>query len=138
MTFESFFNAFGDLEWLALVAGLVVAGVLGYVWYGPAFGKLWSAKTGQPMQSGEPTKMVLTFAYMLVFNIGLQFLGYVYDGANIEHALVAGLIVSILVIAPALYSAVVWAKKHLTVFFIDVGYWFAATVLCVLAQSLVL
>ena len=137
MTFESFFNAFGDLEWLAVLVGMAVAGVLGYVWYGPAFGKLWAAKSGVGMQSGEPTKMALTFAYFFVFNVGLQFLGYVYDGANIEHALVAGLIVSIMVIAPALYSAVVWAKKNMTVFLIDVGFWFVATALCVFAQSLV-
>jgi len=137
MTFSGFFDQLGNLDWLAIVLGLVVAGVLGYVWYGPAFGKLWSAKSGVAMQSGEPTKMVLTFAYFFVFNIGLQYLGFVYPDATIEHALVAGLVLAVLAIAPALYSAVIWAKKSPTVFLIDVGFWFVATAVCVFAQSLV-
>jgi hypothetical protein len=137
MTFGAFFDQLGNLDWLAILVGMIVAGVLGYVWYGPAFGKLWAAKSGVGMQSGEPTKMALTFAYFLVFNVGLQYLGLVYDGANIEHSLVAGLVLAVLAIAPALYSAVVWASKNMTVFLIDVGFWFVATALCVFAQSLV-
>ena len=137
MTFSAFFDQLGNLDWLAIVIGMVVAGVLGFLWYGPAFGKLWAAKTGVGMQSGEPVKMALTFAYFFVFNVGLQYLGLVYDGADIEHAVVAGLVLAVLAIAPALYSSVVWAKKHMTVFLIDVGFWFVATALCVFAQSLV-
>ena len=137
MTFSWFFEGFGDLEWVAVLVGTAATMVLGYLWYGPFFGKAWSSKAGVKMQSGEPGKMVMTAVYFLVFNIGLQYLGLVTNGFEFEHAVVAGIVLGVLAIAPALYSAVVWAKKHTTVFLIDATFWIAATAVAIMVQSLV-
>jgi len=138
MTFSGFFDQLGNLDWLAIILGTVAAMVVGFVWYGPLLGKLWASKSGVGMGSGnDPVKLALTAAYFFVFNIALQYLGVIVNDFDIEHALVAGIVVGVLTIGPALYSNVVWAKKHMTVFFIDIGHWAVATAVCVLVQGLV-
>ena len=137
MTFSGFFEFLGNLEWLAVLLGTLGTMVLGYLWYGPLFGKLWASKSGAGMQTGEPAKMVQTAVYFVVFNIALQYLGLVIGKFDIEHALVAGIILGILAIGPALYSRSVWAKTHMTVFFIDLGFWFAATAVAIIVQGFV-
>jgi hypothetical protein len=137
MTFSGFFEFLGNLEWLAVLLGSVGTMLLGYLWYGPLFGRLWASKSGAGMQSGEPAKMVQTAIYFVVFNIALQYLSLVIGKFDIEKALVAGIILGILAIGPALYSRSVWAKTHMTVFFIDVAFWFAATVVAIIVQGFV-
>ena len=137
LTFSAFFEFLGDLDWLAVGLGTVATMLLGYLWYGPLFGKLWSAKSGQAMQSGEPMKMAQTIAYFIVFNIGLQYLGFVITKFDIQHALVAGIIVGVLAIGPALYSRSVWGKVHLTVFLLDVAFWIAASAVAIIFQGFI-
>jgi hypothetical protein len=128
----------GDLHWGSILLGTAAAMVLGFLWYGPLFGKLWASKSGAGAQSGEPAKLALTAVYFLVFNAALQYLGLVFDGADdLEHAVVTGIIVGILAIGPALLSAVVWAKRSPVVFLIDVGHWVAVTFACVMVQGLI-
>ncbi|MCB2224205.1 MAG: DUF1761 domain-containing protein [Actinobacteria bacterium] len=141
LTFRAFFDAFGNLDWLAALVGMIAAMVLGSLWYGPVFGKPWARAQGVAVQgSGAMAKeMVMTAAYSLLFNIGLQFLAYVHDGMSfdVEHAVVAGLILALFVSGPALFSGVVWARRKPLVFAIDAGFWFAAGAVCVMAQGLV-
>ncbi|MFH2073146.1 MAG: DUF1761 domain-containing protein [Actinomycetota bacterium] len=136
MTF-SWLLEVGDLDWLAIVLGAVAAMALGALWYGPVFGKLWSSKSGVG-RSGGPVQIAMTGAYCLVFNMALQYLGLATVKFEFEHALVAGIVLGVLAIGPALYSSVVWAKKHTIVFFIDLGFWFVVVVACLLVQSIVL
>ena len=125
---------FGDLDWLAILVGTVVAMVLGFVWYGPLFGKIWARASGTSMvPSPEPGQLVLTAVYFFVFNIGLAYLGAIDD---FEHALVTAIIVGLLLVAPALFSATVWAKKSPTVFLIDAVHWIVVTLACVYVQGL--
>ena len=61
----------------------------------------------------------------------------VWSEFDFEHALVAGIVLAVLAIGPALYSQVVWSKKNATVFWIDLGFWYVATVVAVLVQGLI-
>jgi hypothetical protein len=108
--------------------------VIGYLWYGPLFGKQWSSGTGIPMSNDmNPPLLIQTAIYSLVASIGVAYLGVLDD---VEHALVSSLLVAILFIAPVLWSSVVWAKKNTTVWFIDVSYWFVAIAVVVFVQGL--
>lgn len=139
MTFEAFFEAFGDFDWLAILLGAIAIMILGWLWYGPLFGKAWSKGTGIPMSTGSPmtSSLVWTFVYSLVFNIGLALLGLV-GSDDIEHALVAGLVVGIFVIGAAMYSAVVWAKYNKNVYMIDVLFWILAAAVGTFVQGLII
>lgn len=46
---------FAGLNWWAILVATVVAFMLGYVWYGPVFGKAWLAALGKTEDEIEPS-----------------------------------------------------------------------------------
>lgn len=139
MTFSDFFSSFGDLDWVAILVGTLVLMVLGYLWYGPLFGKKWAAARGLPynssggMPAGMGRPLALTAVYLFVFNIGVNYMAPFDD---IEAALVMAVVAGLFLIGPALYSYVVWAKQSTTAFVIDAAHWFVAVALAFYVQGL--
>src|SRR5258705_12057280 len=41
------------MNWIAIIIATVAAMVIGFLWYGPVFGKTWMALTGRGMGTGE-------------------------------------------------------------------------------------
>jgi hypothetical protein len=138
LTFSTFFEAFGEFDWVAILVGAVAIMVLGWLWYGPLFGKAWSKGSGIALASGKPdsTKLVWTFVYSLVFNIGLAFMTVSSD--EIEHALVAGIVVGVFLVGAAMYSAVVWANYNKNVYMIDVLFWILAAAVGTFVQGMII
>ena len=140
LTFEWLFESLGDLDWLAVLVATAAAMALGFIWYGPLFGKAWARASGLAMGSKpEPGKLLMTAVYFFVFNIGLALVGITAGpsiGDEIQHVVVLGLIYGILLIGPALYAAVVWAKKSQTVFLIDTLHWVAVVMVSAFVQIL--
>ena len=136
MTFDIFFERIGDLDWLAVVVGAVVFLAVGYVWYGPLFGKQWSAGTGIPMESGTPAtnKLIAAFVYSFVLSGAVNYFG-VLDG-DIEHSLVTGILLGVAVIGAASYAAVVWEKQKQSVWVINTLYLFVAITIVTYIQGL--
>ncbi len=136
MTFDSFFDRIGDLDWLAVVVGAVVFMVVGYVWYGPLLGKQWSAGTGIPMESGTPAtdKLIAMFVYSFVLSGAVNYFG-VLDG-DFEHSLVMGVLLGIFVIGAASYSAVVWQKQKQVVWAINTAFVFVSIAIVTYVQGL--
>jgi hypothetical protein len=138
VTFSDFFDYLGSLDWVAVLVATAALMVFGFVWYGPIFGKAWSRANGIEMNesaAGMGTPLALTAVYLLVFNVGIAFLAPVDD---IQHALVYGIIVGVLLVGPALYSPVVWAKRSMTAFGIDLAHWVLAAAIATFVQGLFL
>lgn len=138
MTFSDFFDALGDFDWVAILVGTVAIVVLGWLWYGPLFGKAWSKATGQPMMSGMPAtnKLVGTLIYSFVFNVGLAYTSPIDD---IEHALVfGGLVIGVLLIGSLMYSTVVWTNYKMNAFVIDLLFVFFAASVGIYVQGLII
>ena len=136
MTFDIFFERIGDLDWFAVVVGAVVFLAVGYLWFGPLFGKQWSAGTGIPMESGMPAtdKLIATFVYSFVLSGAVNYFG-VLDG-DIEHSLVMGILLGVLVIGAASYAAVVWEDQKQSVWAINTLYLFVAITIVTYVQGL--
>jgi len=136
LSFSDFFDRLGDLDYLAVVVGAVVFMVVGYVWYGPLFGKQWSAASGRPMESGTPAtdKLIKMFVSSLVLSGAINFFG-VRD--NFEHAIVMGLIFGVFLIGAAAYSDVIWAGKNQATWMIETTYLLVAITLVYYAQGLI-
>lgn len=139
-TFDWLFESLGDLDWVAVLVGTAAAMVLGFIWYGPLFGKAWAKGSRVAMgNTAEPGKLLMTAIYFFVFNVGLALVGVGAGpgiGDEIQHAVVLGLVYGILLIAPALYSPVVWAKKSPAVFVIDTLHWVAIVMVSTFVQIL--
>jgi tryptophan-rich sensory protein len=110
---------------------------LGYLWYGPLFGKVWSRATGVAMQGGAPDtgKMIATAVYLLVFNVGVAYTP-IFD--DIEHALAWGLIIGVLIVSGLSYAAVVWENRSTTAWMINAGYAWLAVAVSIYVQGLFL
>ena len=48
-----------DINWLAVIVAAVATFVLGGVWYGPLFGKIWRAADGRPDPERSEAKHTL-------------------------------------------------------------------------------
>ena len=136
MSFSDFFDRLGDLDYLAVVVGAIVFMVVGYIWYGPLFGKQWSAASGQPMDSGMPAtdKLIAMFVSMFVLSAAINYLGVSDD---FEHAIVAALVLGVFVIGAAAYSDVIWAGKNRATWMIDTVYLLVAITLVYYVQGLI-
>lgn len=134
-TFDGFFEILGDLDWLAIiVATLVVAIGLGFIFYGPVLGRRLAAATGETFSmkidlARDMTGMLMAF----IFQIGVAYLG-VYD--DLEHALVTAVVIGILLIAPVLYGSVLYGGGKRIAFLIDAGYYFFAIAVGTFVQGL--
>lgn len=67
--------SFSAVNWLAVIVGTVLSMVLGFLWYGPLFGKLWLKLIGKTEEEieADPTVYIKTavaaFITMLVLNM---------------------------------------------------------------------
>jgi hypothetical protein len=144
MTFSDFFDSLGDLEWLAILAGTVAMFIVGWLWYGPLFGKKWGAANGVSGGSGvpEPAVLVKGFVQTFAINIGIAYFIPLLHAAfqndyTIETALVSSFVLSFFVIGAAAYATVVYLKKSMTVWSIDTGYYLIGIAIAAYVQDLV-
>jgi len=138
VTFSDFFDILGELDWLAVIVGTVALMVLGWLWYGPLFGKAWAKATGQSAMSGMPAtnKLIGTAIYTFVFNIGLAYTDALLD--DIEHALVfGGLVIGVLLVGSMAYATVVWQNYKTNAYFIDLLFLFFAGAVGIYVQGLI-
>lgn len=54
-----------DINWVALAAAGVASMVVGFIWYGPLFGKTWMKLTGKK-EMGDKKDMPKTYGIMFV------------------------------------------------------------------------
>ena len=62
-------QAMANLNWLAILVAALVAFPIGYLWYGPLFGKPWMGLTGITEDKARQANMGLTYGSALVLNL---------------------------------------------------------------------
>lgn len=114
-----------DINWLAVLIAAVVTFVLGGLWYGPLFGKVWRAAEGQtetqPSQQKHPAFVYgLSFVLMLIAAATLAItLG---PAPTIAKAVGVGLIVGVGWVATSFGVNYLFAGRRLALFAVDAGY----------------
>ena len=124
------------VNYLAVLVSAVVFMVLGFLWYGPLFGKEWSKLMGwgemTPEKMAEMQKAARP-AYAISF-VGALIMCFVLSHALIfastylnESGVAAGLMTGFWnwlgFIAPATIGTVLWDKKPWKLWFINSGYY---------------
>ncbi len=120
------------INWWAVIISMVAAVAIGFLWYGPLFGKAWMRESGIKMpEDGKMPSMVkpiglsllgaLFMAYTLTngLTFGNAYLNMSGVGAGLQGAFWywLGFIV------PPMLSFVAWEGKSWKLFFIQAGYW---------------
>jgi Protein of unknown function (DUF1761) len=113
-----------DINWLAAIVAGAVSGLgLGFLWYGPLFGKAWMAASGVSMEEASQRPMAIPVAGSLALSILASialafFLGKVDPLTGAVHGLVAGLFL----VAGGLGINYLWEGKSLKHWLINGGY----------------
>jgi hypothetical protein len=135
VTFSNFFSDYlGNLEWLDVIIGGVLLFVLGWLWYGPLFGKPWAKAAGREMNSSMPNPMTIVkgFLQFFLFGLGLYLLMPALhvtfqNASSFETLIVSAFAISFLIAGMALFSRHVWEGGSLTLWLIDFGFWFVGS-----------
>lgn len=115
-----------SINYLAVVVAALSSFVVGWLWYGPLFGKTWMKLHGfteEGLKDGTlsmPVIMVVNYIATALAALAIaMFLG---PEATAGFGIFAGLMIAIFWIATSRLNDVLFEKKPWGLFFINVGY----------------
>ncbi|MBI4134573.1 MAG: DUF1761 domain-containing protein [Candidatus Sungbacteria bacterium] len=129
-----------SINYLAVLAAAVAGMVVGFLWYGPIFGKLWmrlSGMTGQQLSEAKVKGM--TTPYLLAF-VGTLVMSYVLAHSLIfassylavsraSAGLMAGFWSWLGFVAPVTLGSVLWEGKSWKLWFLNNGHYLVVLLL---------
>ena len=115
--------AFQHINWLAVIAAAASPFVIGSLWYGPVFGKVWMCLTGHTPGSPGQNSMGLTFGLTAVLNLIIATsLAMFIGGGNWQFGLFAGLAAGLTFVAMALGVIYLFESRPFKLWLINGGY----------------
>jgi len=122
-----------DVNWLAVLVAAIVAFVVGWLWWGPLFGKQWMKLSGRKpskdMKKGMGSKMLIAFvanlimAWVLAMLISSVAVVGIIEGAILAFHIWLGFVATIGV------GLVLWDGKPWGLFWLNTLGWLVALVL---------
>lgn len=117
-------NRFELVNWVSVFVAALSGFVIGGLWYGPLFGKVWSRLTGITKESGSRISMPVTFGGAYVLNLiaasGIALQNGTHTGWL--FALHIGLMAAVFFIAPALGVIYLFEQRPLKLWLVNAGY----------------
>ena len=122
----------GDItiNYLAVITAAVVNMAIGFLWYGPAFGKTWVRLMGfTPEKLEEMKKKGMTMSLIMMFIASLVMayvLAYFLAALNIADtygAVILAFWVWLGFVATVIISPVLWEDKSWKLYFFNVAYY---------------
>ena len=105
-----------DINWVALIAAGVASMAVGFIWYGPLFGKVWMKLSGHK-DMGDKDKMPMTYGIMFVASLVTAYVLSML-GATFETAFWVWLGFQ----ATLLLHTVLFEKKSWNLYFLNAGH----------------
>jgi hypothetical protein len=118
-----------SINYAAVIAAAFAQMVLGFLWYGPVFGKVWASLVGIDMASMKPkpaamAAMVLSALVMsFVLAHALIFASAYLHASGLSAGLSAGFWNWLGFIAPVTLGPVLWEGKPIRLWYINAGYY---------------
>lgn len=110
-----------EVNFLAVLVAAVSAFVLGGLWYGPLFGKLWLREASVAQPSRHPAK-VFGGAFVLSLIAAYAFAVVLGPAPALMPAIHYGLIAGAAWVATSFGINYLFAQRSLTLFLVDGGY----------------
>ncbi len=117
----------------AVIISMIISVVLGFIWYGPLFGKKWMELSGMKMPEQKPgmgtmiKPIILSLIGSLflssVLSFSLAFHNAYYATSGIGTALAFAFVLWLGFFVPPYLNFTGWEGKPWTLFFINAGYW---------------
>ncbi len=135
------------INYWAVVIAAVVNVILGWLWYGPLFGKSWGKMSGVSMDKkpGSGT-MAKGMVFMVIGSLLMAWIldhalifanAYLHTG-GVSSGFMVGFFNWLGFVAPVTVGVVLWENKPWTLWFINAGYYLVALCLmgAILAQMM--
>ena len=107
---------------VAAAAGFLVGGI----WYGPLFGKIWMAENGFTEEQLKKDNLLKIYGITFAFSVlSAVFLGHLlaFFDTNTRATLMISVGIALGYIVPAIGTNYLFARKSGKLFAIDAGYW---------------
>ncbi|MEQ9035021.1 DUF1761 domain-containing protein [Gracilimonas sp.] len=119
------------INWLAVVAASLVGFAIGFVWYGPLFGKKWMASVGMTEEDAQNGNMGKIFGFTLIFQFIMAFclaMFFYGDPASAEmingsNGAFYGFLTGFGWVATAIGVNALYEQKSWTYIFINGSFW---------------
>lgn len=119
----------GEVNWLAVLIAAASGFMVGGVWYGPLFGKVWQREVGlsdEQLKAGNPLKI---YGIAFLFSVlSAVMLGHLFARTGVSEFHVTMMMsvgIALGFIVPAIGTNYLFSHKSGTLFAIDAGYWIA-------------
>jgi Protein of unknown function (DUF1761) len=113
-----------DINWLAVLVAAVVTFVLGGVWYGPLFGRVWRTAEGQaePQPGQKHPAFVYGLSFVLMLIAALALAVAIGPDPTATRSIGFGLVVGVGWVATSFGVNYLFAGRRLALFAVDAGY----------------
>ena len=119
-----------SVNYLAVLAAAIAAIVLGFLWYGPLFGKTWmklmnidKKKMDEAKKKGMAMNYIIMIISTLVMSYTLAHLVKFLSAANILDALMVAFWMWLGFIATVMLGTVLWEGKSWKLYCLNATYW---------------
>lgn len=111
------------INWLAVFVAALSAFPLGYLWYGPLFGKAWMAETGMTEEKARASNPAITYGgtFALALLQASTFAMFLGEIRNPEAALY-GLCAGLAWVGAAIGVQYLFEQRSFKLFLINAGY----------------
>ena len=124
-----------EVNYLAVLVAAVVNMIVGFLWYGPLFGKRWTKLMGWTAADMEAGKKTMGKTYGLTY-IGAAFMAYVLSvvlnnssATDFMSGAMVGFWIWLGFVVPVQMSEVLYGKKSWDLYYLNIGYYLVALVL---------
>ena len=113
-----------DIDWLAVIVAAIATFILGGVWYGPLFGRIWHAAEGRPAPpyEGKHPAFVYSLSFVLMLIAAAVLAIALGSEPNVPRSVGVGLVVGAGWVATSFGVNYLFAGRRLALFAIDAGY----------------
>lgn len=115
---------FAAISWLGVVLAAAAFFVVGGVWYGALFSKLWMQLSGMTEERAQKSNLPLVFGMTALLGavaaVGLA--AVIGADATAGTGVLAGLAVALLIVTPVLAIQSMYDRKAVTLLAINAGY----------------
>lgn len=115
-----------SINWLAVLVAIIARMFVGYLWYGPLFGKPWMQLVGltDETMEGQGKAMGLAVVVAIVMSIIMATLVDYANATTFLGGLLTGFFVWLGFVATTQYQLVIFEDRKPKLFFINTGYEF--------------
>jgi hypothetical protein len=119
-------EVFGSINYLAIIVAALSSFMVGWIWYGPLFGKIWMKLHGfseeELKESSMSMPVIMVVNYIATAMAALAIAMFIGPEATAGFGIFAGLMIAIFWIGTSRLNDVLYEKKPWRLFFINVGY----------------